>query len=67
MVEWIRDRDQLRTVQQEHRDFFVLVFWGEFSEAAQRALAELEEFSREQDEVPVYAVDVMELRGLHEE
>jgi glutaredoxin-like YruB-family protein len=67
MIEWIRDRDQLRRAQREHGDFLVLAFWGEFSEAAQRALAELEEFSKEQDGVPVYMVDVEEVRGLHKE
>lgn len=67
MLEWIRDRDHLRRAQQEHGKFLVLAFWGEFSDAAQRALAELEEFSREQDHVPVYVVDVEEVRGLHKE
>jgi len=67
MVEWIRDRDKLRRAQQEHSDFLVLAFWAEFSDAARRALAELEEFSREQDDVPLYVVDVQEVRGLHKE
>jgi len=67
VLEWIKDRDHLRRAQQEHSDFLVLAFWGEFSEAAQRALAELEEFDREQDDVPVYVVDVEEVRGLHKE
>jgi len=67
VLEWIRDRDHLRRAQQEHSDFLVLAFWGEFSSAAQRALAELEEFSREQDHVPVYVVDVEEVPGLHKE
>lgn len=67
MLEWIRDRDHLRKVRQEHADFLVLAFWGEFSGAAQRALAELEEFSREEDGLPVYVVDVQEVRGLHKE
>jgi len=67
MLEWIKDRDHLRTAQQEHGEFLVLAFWGKFSDAAQRARAELEEFSREQDDVPVYMVDVEKLRGLHKE
>jgi len=67
MLEWIEDRDHLRRAQQEHGEFFVLAFWAEFSDAAQRALAELEEFSREQDDVPVYVVDVQRVRGLHKE
>jgi glutaredoxin-like YruB-family protein len=67
MLEWIRDREHLRKAQQEHSDFLVLAFWGEFSDAAQRALAELEGFSKEQDHVPVYVVDVQEVSGLHKE
>jgi len=67
VLEWIDDRDHLRRAQQEHGKFLVLAFWGEFSDAAQRALAELEEFSREQDDVPVYVVDVQRVRGLHKE
>ena len=67
MLEWIRDRDDLRKAQQEHGEFLVLAFWGEFSDAAQRALAELKEFSREQDDVPVYVVDVQQVRALHKD
>ena len=67
MLEWIRDRDHLRTAQTEHREFLVLVFWGKFSDAAQRALAEVETFAQKQDNVPVYVVDVQEVRGLHKE
>lgn len=67
MIEWIRDRDALRRAQQEHSDFLVLAFWGKFSDAARRALAELEEFSEEQDDVPVCAIDVEEVRGLHKQ
>ncbi len=67
MLDWIRDRDHLRAVRREHPDFLVLAFWGEFSDAARRALSELEEFSQEQEEVPVYVVDVQAVNGLHEE
>jgi glutaredoxin-like YruB-family protein len=67
MLEWIRDRPHLRRAQQEHSDFLVLAFWGEFSDAAQRALAQWEEFAREQQDVPVYVVDVQEAPGLHKE
>jgi len=67
MIEWIRDRDHLRKAQQEHGDFLVLAFGGKFSDAARRALAELEEFSREQDKLPVYVVDVEQVQGLHKE
>jgi len=67
MLEWIRDRDHLHRAQQAHSDFLVLAFWGEFSDAAQRALPQWEEFDREQEHVPVYVVDVQEVPGLHKE
>ncbi|MCD6415117.1 MAG: thioredoxin family protein [Planctomycetes bacterium] len=67
MLEWIRDRDHLRKAQREHEDFFVLAFWGSFSDAAQRALAELKQFSQEAKDVPLYVVDVQKVRGLHKE
>jgi len=67
MLGHIKNREHLQKVQEQHRDFLVLAFWGGFSEAARRAVAELEEFSREQDHVPVYVVDVQEVRGLHKE
>ena len=57
----------MRRAQQVHGDFLVLAFWGKFSDAAQRALAELEQFSKEQDHVPVYVVDVQKVPGLHRE
>ena len=67
MLDWIRDRDDLRRARQEHGDFLVLAFWGRFSDAAERALAELEAFSRQEESAPVYVVDVQEVPGLHKE
>jgi len=67
MLEWITDRDHLRRARQEHGDFLVLAFWGAFSQAARRALAELEQFAREQDDTPVFVVDVQKVKGLHKE
>ena len=65
MPEWIRDRDHLSQVRKKHRDYFVLAFWGRFSEAAQRALRELEQFARDCDGIPVYVVDVQRVKGIH--
>lgn len=67
MLKTIQSREDLQKAQEGHRDFLVLAFCGDFSEAARRGLAELREFSREQDDVPVYVVDVGEVRGLHKE
>jgi len=67
VLEWIRDREHLRDVQEQHKDFFALAFWGKFSEAAERALAELKAFAQEYDDVPLYVVDVQKVRGIHKE
>jgi len=65
MLEWIRDRDHLETVQDEHRDYLVLAFWGDFSDAAQRALEELKQFAQEHKDIPVFVVDVQKVKGAH--
>jgi glutaredoxin-like YruB-family protein len=43
----------------------VLAFYGRFSASAARALAELKEFGRQNDGVPVYVVDVEKVKGIH--
>jgi len=67
MLARIRDRKALRKATAEHSDYLVLFFWGEFSNAAQRALHELTEFAREYKEVPIYIVDVQQVKGVHKE
>jgi len=67
MLEWVKDRDHLDAVRDEHGDYFVLAFWGEFSEAAHRALRELKAFAQEHQDVPVFVVDVQKLKGAHRE
>jgi len=67
MVRSISNREDLQKAKERHGDFLVLGFWGRFSEAAERGLVELGKFSREQDDVPVYLVDVGEARGLHKQ
>ena len=67
MVDWIKDGEHLQAVRQKHKDYFVLAFWGKFSDAAQRALSELKEFAREHKDVPVFVVDVQKVKGAHKE
>jgi len=67
MMRMIKNREDLQKAQEQHRDLLVLGFWGKFSDAAQRGSAELEEFTRQHDDVPVYMVDVEQVRGLHKE
>jgi len=66
MLTWIEDQEQLREAAQR-LDYFILVFWGSFSEAAGRALDELTELGREYEKVPLYVVDVQKLKGIHKE
>ncbi len=65
MLDWVKDHNHLQEVQEAHKDFFVLAFWGDFSDAAERSLAEIKEFSRQHEHIPVYVVDVQKLKGLH--
>jgi glutaredoxin len=65
MLEWIKDREHLQAVQDKHKDYFLLAFWGKFSDAAQRALKELEQFSNEYETVPVFVVDVQKVKNGH--
>ena len=67
MAHWIKDQEHLRKVQEEHKGFLVLVFYGGFSLAAKRALAELEEFSKENQKIPLYILDVEKVKGVHKQ
>ncbi len=67
MIDWLKDAGHLETVQQEHSDFFVLAFYGRFSASAVRALTELKEFDRQNDEIPIYVVDVEKVKGIHKQ
>ena len=67
MIEWIKDDKHLGKVQEKHREFLILVFYANFSSSAKRALTELENFSRENKEVPVYIIDVEKVKGIHKQ
>ena len=67
MIEWIKDYEHFKQVQDKHKEFLVLVFYANFSSASKRALAELENFSKENEEIPVYVVDVEKLKGVHKQ
>jgi len=67
VLEWIEDRDHFRKVQQERDGSLLLAFWGSFSDAAQRALSELEKFAQQREDTSLYVVDVQKVRGLHKE
>ena len=67
MLDWIKDREHLQAVRRKHRDYFVLAFWGKFSDAAQRALGELKQFAHEYKDVPVFVVDVQKMKDAHKQ
>ena len=67
MLEWIKDQDHLDTVVKKHIKYFVLAFWGKFSDAAQRALKELEEFAQEHKDISVFVVDVQKVKDAHKQ
>lgn len=67
MIEWIKDHKYLGQVQEKHKEFLILVFYANFSSAAKRALAELESFSKENEEIPIYVIDVEKVKGVHKQ
>lgn len=67
MIEWIENYNHFGQLQEKHKEFLVLCFYAGFSSAARRVLAELEEFSKENKEVPIYIIDVEKVKGLHKQ
>ena len=67
MIQWIKDKAHLKEVQEEHKEFLIVLFYGAFSSASKRALAELEQFSKEDSKAPVYGIDVEKVRGVHKQ
>ncbi len=67
MIEWIEDHKHLGEVQEKHKEFLIVLFYANFSSASKRALAELEQFSREDEQVPVYVIDVERVKGVHKQ
>ena len=67
MISWVKDENHLKQAQDKNKDLLLLGFYGGFSQAAKRALSELEQFSRENEKVPVYIVDVEKVKGVHKQ
>ena len=45
MLKWIENQNNFNEIREKYTDYLVLLFWGDFSPAAQRALSELKQFS----------------------
>jgi len=67
MVKWVKDQENFQNIKEKYKEFLILMFYGNFSSTAKRALTELENFSRENEEVPVYVIDVERVRGVHKQ
>jgi len=67
MIEWIKDHKNFGEVQEKHKEFLIVLFYANFSSASKRALAELEQFSKENEQVPVYVIDVERVKGVHKQ
>jgi len=67
MMDCVNGTERLRETLHKHSDFLVLAFHGEFSASSRRAMKELRDFSRENEQIPVYVVDVEKVRGAHKE
>lgn len=67
MIEWLQDRTELDRIQERNKDLLVLFFYADFSDAAKRALAQIEDFKSNYNKIPIYGIDVTKLRGVHKE
>ncbi len=67
MIKWIKDKEHLRSVQEKHTEFLMLIFYANFSSPAKRALSELKQFSKENENVPVYVIDVEKVTKVHKQ
>jgi glutaredoxin-like YruB-family protein len=67
MIEWIEGQKHLGEVQEKNKEVLIVLFYANFSSASQRALAELEQFSKEDEQVPVYVIDVERVKGVHKQ
>lgn len=67
MLKWIKNQENFNEIRRKHKDYLVLLFWGDFSPAAGRALSELKRFTQDYRDIPVYAVDVGKIKTIHKE
>ena len=65
MVEWIKSKNHFDELIEKHKEFLVMFFYADFSSPAKRALSELEEFGKENKDVPIVAIDVVKVKGIH--
>jgi len=66
-MKWIKDSNDFSEIREKHKDYFILFFWGDFSEAAHRAISELKHFSQDYTDIPIYVVDVQKVKSVHKE
>lgn len=67
MIDWIKDHKHFGHVQEKHKEFLILVFYANFSSPAKRTLSEIERFSKENKQIPVYIIDVERVKGIHKQ
>ncbi len=67
MIEWIKGHKHFKQVQEKHKEFLLFLFYADFSSTSKRALAELEQFSKENKEMPVCIIDVEKIKGVHKQ
>ena len=66
-MDWIKDHKHFGQVKEKHKEFLILVFYANFSSPAKRALSEIERFSKENKQIPVYIIDVERVKGIHKQ
>lgn len=67
MIEWLKEEKDFEKVKEKNKNFFMLLFYGDFSSAAKRALFEIKKFGKENKQLPIYIIDVQKISGLHKQ
>jgi len=65
MIEWLEKEKDFEQVKEKNNKFLILFFYADFSSAAKRSLSEIEQFSKENKQVPIYIIDVVKITGIH--
>jgi glutaredoxin-like YruB-family protein len=67
MIEWLKEEKDFEKVKKKNKNFFMLLFYADFSSAAKRSLSEIKKFSKKNKQVPVYIIDVQKVSGIHKQ
>ncbi|HDM32308.1 MAG TPA: glutaredoxin [Deltaproteobacteria bacterium] len=65
MVEEIKSREHFEKIRKTNKDFFVVIFYTNKSDSSLKALDVLNDLAKENQDMPVYAVNASNVRDIH--